>query len=284
MKPTKIFFLIVTVLLARAVFAEVPPPRWAMLDGNAIHYYDIGDTKQKKALVFVHGWTCDAEFWKESYRAFPQYRVIVVDLPGHGLSDKPRLDYTMDHFARAVNRVLETAGVESAVLVGHSMGTPVIRQFYRRYQGKTLALVIVDGVVEPYLTKEAFEKFFAPIRADYVKNAPNFIDGMLAPVKDAELRKWIRSRMLLTPEHVALSAMDGMGEMSIWEKDKINVPVMTWLARSPAMGDAVEEKYRAVAPDLEFHIWDGVSHFLMIEQPALFNGQLKGFVMRRKLL
>ncbi len=50
--------------------------------------------------------------------------MITVDLPGHGESDKPQIAYTMDLFARAVEAVMRDAGVDQAVLVGHSMGTP----------------------------------------------------------------------------------------------------------------------------------------------------------------
>src|SRR4051812_19258167 len=85
--------------------------KWATLDDNKIHYYDIGNAKTKNAIVFIHGWTCNADFWKDSYNAFPNYRVIAIDLPGHGQSDKPKLSYSMEHFAKAINAVMKEAGV-----------------------------------------------------------------------------------------------------------------------------------------------------------------------------
>ena len=78
-------------------------------------------------------------------------RMLFVDLPGYGKSDKPKMDYTMDVFAQAVDAVLRDAGVERAVLAGHSMGTPVVLQFYRLYPAKTKALVFVDGPLRPFL-------------------------------------------------------------------------------------------------------------------------------------
>lgn len=117
--------------------------RFALLDGAKVHYESRGEGEE--ALVFVHGWMCNGSFWRAQLPAFAEQRVIVIDLPGHGASDHPDVDYTMDHFARGIDAVLVDAKVEKAVLVGHSMGTPVIRQFYRRHPEKTLALVIVDG-------------------------------------------------------------------------------------------------------------------------------------------
>jgi pimeloyl-ACP methyl ester carboxylesterase len=74
-----------------------------------------------------------------------RFRVISVDLPGPGPSDAPKSSYTMDLFAHAIDAVLNHAGVDQAVLAGHSMGTPVMRQFYRRFSKKTFSLIMVDS-------------------------------------------------------------------------------------------------------------------------------------------
>src|SRR3954452_20550504 len=110
------------VLLMLAVVsatARQPAARWAKFDGGKLRYYDVGPRK-KDALVFVHGWTCDADFWKDSLNAFPESGSIALDPVGHGQSDKPKADYTMEYFARSVDAVLQAAGVNRAVLVGHS--------------------------------------------------------------------------------------------------------------------------------------------------------------------
>ncbi len=67
----------------------------------------------------------------------------------------------MDLFAAAIDAVMKDAKVERAVLVGHSMGTPVVRQFYRKYPKKTLAIVIVDGGLRPFGDKAMREQFMA---------------------------------------------------------------------------------------------------------------------------
>src|SRR5437879_13104724 len=100
MKRSGIVCLITFVLvLAAGLSAQTPKNNWANYDNGKVHYYDIGNHKSKTALVFIHGWTCNADFWKDSYNAFPTYRVIALDLPGHGQSDKPRTNYSMGDFA-----------------------------------------------------------------------------------------------------------------------------------------------------------------------------------------
>jgi pimeloyl-ACP methyl ester carboxylesterase len=258
--------------------------RYAMLDQSRVHYKSLG--KGDRALIFIHGWTCDMSFWRLQVPAFADHtRVLAIDLPGHGQSDKPKADYTMDLFARAIDAVMRDAKVEKAVLVGHSMGTPVIRQFYRKYPQKTLALVIVDGGLRPFGKKEQMEVFLAPLRGpNYKEAAGRMIDGMVGPVKSAELRQQIKDSMLLTPQHVAVSAMDGMADETIYTPDKINVPVLAILAKSPFWQPDTEQFFRSLAPDLEYQMWDGVSHFLMMDKPAEFNDALSAFLVKKGLL
>ncbi|MDQ2922099.1 MAG: alpha/beta fold hydrolase, partial [Acidobacteriota bacterium] len=149
--------------------------RFAKLDLGAgqkparVHYVNYG--KGKEALVLIHGWTMNVDNWRDQIPDFARRsRVIAIDLPGHGQSDKPQTTYSMDLFARAVDAVMRDAKVKRAVLVGHSMGTPVVRQFYRKYPQKTLAIVIVDGALRPFGDKAMMDRIIEGFRGpDYQK-------------------------------------------------------------------------------------------------------------------
>lgn len=259
--------------------------QFAKLDGMRVHYESAG--RGEEALVFVHGWTCDASFWRLQTPAFAgRTRVVAVDLPGHGRSDKPEgVAYTMELFARAVEAVMRDAGVRRAVLVGHSMGVPVVRQFYRKYPEKTLALVLVDGGLRPFAPRAAMEQFMAPLRGPGYKEASaRMVDGMLQPVRSEALRAEIRAVMLSAPQHVAVGAMEGMMDEAVWKEDQIRVPVLAVLARSPFWPPDNEQFFRKIAPELDYRMWDGVSHFLMMDRPDEFNHTLAEFVAGRRLL
>src|SRR5215208_8525018 len=169
-KAKYIFAILALSLIATTASAFDGESHFAKLDGNRIHYKSFG--KGKEALVLVHGWTCNLDNWRDQIPDFAKRnRVIALDLPGHGQSDKPQIAYTMDLFANAIDAVMRDAKVERAVLVGHSMGTPVARQFYRKYPQKTLGIVIVDGGLRTFGTKEQREQYLTMFRSPKYKEA-----------------------------------------------------------------------------------------------------------------
>ncbi|HKV34726.1 MAG TPA: alpha/beta hydrolase [Pyrinomonadaceae bacterium] len=282
MKNLKHLSLLFVLLLASASLATAEE-KYAKLDTTRIHY--VSEGKGKDAVVLVHGWGCNLTLWRDQIAELSKRaRVIAVDLPGHGLSDKPETKYDMDLFAAAIDAVMKDAGVEHAVLVGHSMGTPVVRQFYRKYPQKTSAIVIVDGGLRPFGTKEQREQFMAPLRGPGYKDVlTQMFSGMSATLSDADKER-IKSSFRNVPQPVLVSAMEAMAEESLYATDKINVPVLAILAKSPFWAADTEQFLRSLAPDLEYQMWDGVSHFLFMDKPKEFDASVIAFLDKKKLL
>jgi len=283
--------LLCGLLIMTAAAAQKPPnsggqSRHASLDGTRIYYKSYG--KGSEALVLIHGWGCNLDYWRDQIPDFEKRnRVIAIDLPGHGQSDKPQLVYSMDFFARAVDAVLHDAGVKRAVLVGHSMGTPVARQFYRKFPKETSAMVIVDGALRPFGDKKMVEGLMASLRGPNYKEAgKQMFAAMAGPQLSTESKERIQASFLNTPQYVLVSAMEGMADdsSSIWAQDKINVPVLAILAKSPFYPPDTEQFYKSIAPNLDFQMWEGVGHFLMMEKPKQFNETVIAFLDKNALL
>jgi len=257
--------------------------RFTTLDGARIHYVNYG--KGSDALLLIHGWTMNLDSWRDQVSDFAKRnRVIVIELPGHGQSDKPQVTYSMDLFARAVEAVMRDAKVKRAVLVGHSMGTPVARQFYRKYPDKTLAIVIVDGPLRPFGDKALVDRLIAGFRGpNYQQVVSQMFAAISGPNLSADAKERIKASSLNTPQHVLVSAMEGMADPSIWGEDKINVPVLAMMAKNPFYPPTFES-FRGIAPHMEFQMWDGVGHFIMMEKPKEFNAAVLQFLDKNKLL
>lgn len=279
--------LVLLLAMASPALADVlteAPSRFATFEGMRVHYKSLNEGRA--ALVFVHGWTCDLGFWRRQAPVFGGRRVLLVDLPGHGRSDRPEIAYSIDVFARAVEAVMRDAGVDKAVLVGHSMGTPVVRHFYRLFPGRTLALVAVDGAFRPFFQDPALSaRFVDRYRGpDYKTVVGGMIDAMMGEKTPPEDREAIRAAMLGTPQYVLVSAAEGMVEPGILAPDPIQVPVLAIGARSPMWTAEYEAYLRSFIGDLDFQVMEGVGHFLMIDDPEGFNDRLAAFLARRRLL
>jgi pimeloyl-ACP methyl ester carboxylesterase len=303
----RLFLLTTIVLLVVATSTQTataqpktlqPESRFAKLDGARVHYVSYG--KGDEALVLIHGWTQNIDAWRDQIPEFAKhYRVIALDLPGHGKSDKPRFTkepvpkgqpskpfvYSMDHFARAVEAVMRAAKVKRAVLAGHSMGTPVARQFYRNYPQQTLGIIIVDGSLRPFGNPAIVDQLIANLRSPNYSVAIDQMFGMMfGGGLSAEAQQRIKASTANTPQYVLVGAFEGMADSGIWGEDKINLQVLAIMAKSPFYPPNVEESFRGIAPKMEFHMWDGVGHFLMMEKPKEFNAAVIAWLDKNGLL
>src|SRR2546422_4324357 len=140
---TSLAILLVSLIALRMPAADATAPQpaldsfartasfFAKFGTNKVHYATLGNGSN--TVVFIHGWAGSIHPWRFQVPALASKAgLILIDLPGHGKSDKPKTAYTMDFFARAVDAVLQDAKVDKAVLVGFSMGTPVACRFYRQ--------------------------------------------------------------------------------------------------------------------------------------------------------
>jgi pimeloyl-ACP methyl ester carboxylesterase len=258
---------------------------YAKLDDARIHYKSYGNGDE--AIVLIHGWGGNLDLWSEHIAPLRKTgnRVLAISLPGHGQSDKPPTVYSMDYYARAVEAVMRNAKVKRAVLVGHSMGTPIARQFYRKYPEKTVGIVIVDGSLRAYPDKKLMATAIAGFRGpNYREVGKQMFAGMSGPNLSPEIRERVQASFLNTPQHVLVSAMEGMADDSIWGEDKINVPVLAVMAKSPFWPADTEQFYRSIAPTLDFQMWEGVGHFLQMEKPAQFDDAVIAFLDKHKLM
>ncbi|MEP7272261.1 MAG: alpha/beta hydrolase [Acidobacteriota bacterium] len=224
-------------------------------------------------------------FWDDNAPSFAGKRVITVDLIGHGLSDKPDVTYTMDLFAKSVAAVLKHAGVKRAVLVGHSMGTPVVRQFYRNYPQQTIALVLVDGALRTFGTPQQMAPMINAFKGpNYKQVVEQFITTLTRDVASKDELQHITTAMLATPQNVIVGGMDAMVDPTIWKDDPIRVPVLAIYAAGPQWTPDYFQYVHTLVPDIEEQVWDGVSHFLMMDQPPKFNSAVADFLAKKNLL
>ncbi|MXV16632.1 alpha/beta fold hydrolase [Hufsiella ginkgonis] len=113
-------------------------------DGN-VFYAEIDGPEHAQPIVFLHGLGASIEQWPFQIAYFKdQYRVVLVDLPGHGRAPKP-VDLSIDRLASGLAEVIGHLGLKNPVLYGHSMGSMVIMSYCIRNDHDVKAVVLQHG-------------------------------------------------------------------------------------------------------------------------------------------
>ena len=261
------------------VLALTLHPSAASIDGMKIHSSTAG--KNAATLVFVHGWTCDESSWAAQVPAFSsKYRVVTLDLPGHGQSGSPADGkFSMDLFARAVEAVRTETKADKIVLIGHSMGAPVIRQYARLYPQHVAALVAVDGPLDLRGFGNGFQP--PPLKGpEGLKARETMIRGMFTPQTPEPVQKHVLAMMLKAPEGTAAGAMGAVLDPAIRTDDVTPMPALAIYAGTAQVPNAEETK--KVLPKYEAMQIAGTGHFVMMEKPDEFNRVLTAFLEKIK--
>jgi len=147
----------------------------ASADGVPIRYEVRGEGEP--AIVLVHGWTNSRGIWGRHRETLAtDHRVVALDLAGHGNSGADREDWTVEAFGRDVVAVADQLELDRIVLVGFSMGGPVIIEAADQLGDRVEGLVFIDTVQDPdgpLPSDEALEQMLAAMRANW--NDPAFI-------------------------------------------------------------------------------------------------------------
>ncbi|MBF0252202.1 MAG: alpha/beta hydrolase [Candidatus Omnitrophica bacterium] len=290
MKQHRIFSLSLSIMLLllglglSPVFAQAGTPQnvdtdkiATSADGTVINYYEHG--QEGTVLVFVHGWSCDASYWREQVEYFKEkYHIILIDLAGHGRSGSGRENYTIEAFGQDVTAVVESVGANKVVLIGHSMGALVIAEAARLMPKKVIGLVAVDDLqnVEYPLGEEQFNEMTAPFKEDFKQGVRGFVMGMLRS-DNLPVNEWVISDMSLADPKVALSTMnESLGGYLTGDVtklfDELDVPVIA--VNSDLWPTNIEANRRHIK-DFQLIELDGLDHFLMLKAPERFNPALE---------
>ncbi len=239
-------------------------------DGVMI-YYDVrgqGD----KALVFVHCWSCDRSYWQNQVDEFAKdYRVITLDLAGHGQSGKGRQKWTMDSFGTDVAAVANKLNLQNMVLIGHSMGGAVVIEAARRLPGRVVGIVGVDNFQDlgSVNSKADVMKFIEPFKSDFSKSTNQFVQSLFPPTADKALvERTARDMASETPE-IGVGAITSL--LSYNYKTAladVRVPIRTISSdQFPTFSDTNNK----IAASFKVRIMPGVGHFPHLVDPVAFN-------------
>ena len=250
-------------------------------DGVSLFYEEAKG--EERPILLVHGWCCDHSFFTPQFEHFARqgHHVVAVDLRGHGASDKPHADYTMQLFADDLAFLCRELRLEKPVVIGHSMGGVVAFAFAARYPELPSAIVTIDaGLAPPSTVGTALSNFIDGLRGPgYRKVLGDYADAVLfLPTDDAERHARILAIMTSAPQHVVVSALEGGHAYDVNQAKGRLVAPMLYIAADETPPRADIARLRTLVPRLYFGHVVGSGHFCQLEVPDQVNAMIDRFL------
>ncbi len=248
-------------------------------------HYEV--TGHGPTLVFIHGLGSSSRDWEFQVPAFAKsYQVVTVDLRGHGQSDKPDGPYTIPMFAADLASLLAGVGVQSAHLVGISLGGAVAFQFALDYPGMVKTLTIVNsgpslgGTLEQ--AQQEIERRVGVVRQYGMRAMGQSLGPNLFPqpehgaLRDTFIERWAendpRAYIEATRSMLGWNVTDRLPSIQcstlIVASDQDYTPV------------AAKEAYIKLMPKVQLVVIANAHHAVPVERPQEFNAVLAQFLAR----
>jgi pimeloyl-ACP methyl ester carboxylesterase len=264
------------------------------VDGRGVNVVDCGG--DGPPLLFVHGLGGAWQNWLLNMPAFmDSHRVVALDLPGFGESEMPPGELTIQGMARVVDDVCRQLELDSAVVVGNSMGGFVAAELALEFPTRVRRLVLVSaaGVSTEYLQREPV----VAMARLWAAGTSQFGAQVDAVVRRPRLRRMFFQVVVRYPEKLSvpltyelargagkpgfIPALSSLLGYSFRERlAQIEVPVLIVWGRNDLLvpvGDA-ERFEELIGPNARKVIFDDTGHLAMLERPSRFNELLAGFI------
>ncbi|NKC16585.1 MAG: alpha/beta fold hydrolase [Gammaproteobacteria bacterium] len=259
---------------------------------HLIHYEATAGTEP--AAVLIHGMTCDGSDWYHQ-SAFCQnagYRVITLDLRGHGQSMHLKDDYAMATMGADVAALLRHLGVKSAITVGHSMGCRVATEAALQAAEIVRGVALVDGSRQargdPQAAVEAVRALIE--QRGFKEHFSILFDNMFIASSDEEEKHRIIQRAITRPAEVAVPIIMGLLRWDAGQFDQrysaLNVPVH--VIQSTHVNEAHERvamtetlaipwhaELQALVQEVHIERVPDCGHFTLLDAPARVNAALE---------
>ena len=253
--------------------------------GDADLHYEVAGTGD--TVVLLHGLGSSMRDWgSQIARLSTQYRVVSIDLRGHGRSSRPRGPYRMADFAADIAAILAHLGVDSAHICGISLGGMVAFQLAADFPERVRTLAIINsGPAFPGRTLKGrltLLSRFAVIRMKGLPALAPIIAGRLFPKPEQELhRRTFIQRFAENDRSAYEHTMRAIGKFDVSDRlDRIRCPVLVLASDRDYTPVAAKEAYVSRLADARLVVIRDSGHASPIDQPEQVNDALMEFWRR----
>jgi 3-oxoadipate enol-lactonase len=249
-------------------------------------YEDTGGNNPP--VILIHGVGLSQAMWRAQKAALEhRYRVITLDMLGHGGSAAPAADAGLDDYADQIAVLMDRLGIDRAILIGFSMGALVARAFALRFPDRLSGLILLNGV---FNRSEA-------VRATILGRVDEVRQAGPAANSDAAIERWftpefraaepgyiadLRAHMAANDHHGYLTSYGLFASQDNFGADRLGeIAVPTLVATGEFDVGSTPEMTRELAariPGATAHVIADARHMMPVEMPEQTNALLLGYL------
>ena len=257
-------------------------------------HYDIEGEGEN--LLFIHGWGVDRRIWRQQSKFFSQYyRVMTIDLPGHGKSSWEKVE--LDVMVKDLKLLLDEEQFTDVTIVGSSLGGLIALKFYALFPDGIKRMIFVGAMPkfsksEDYphgLDVERIRKLGEQLESDY----PSIINIFFRSLFTRQERQTRRFKWLQRfRQNIDMPMAQALAEyLDILEKEdlrevlaKVHVPIQFINGREDEICTKETVAFlQKISPKSRFDFFEQCGHFPFLSKPYEFNQIVEEFLKESTL-
>jgi pimeloyl-ACP methyl ester carboxylesterase len=257
---------------------------YCVVDDTRLYYTERG---AGEPLLLIHGLGSSGRDWAaQADHLGDHYRVLRVDLRGHGRSERGNGPYSIAQFARDVAVFLRKRDAAPAHVIGLSMGGMVAFELAAGAPQILRSLVVVNSVADMrlhtwhdvwfYTSRRAAVQLLGMRRVGQLLAGQLFVKPSQEALREKFVRRWARN-----DKQAYLWSVDAIMRWGVTDRLKdIDVPALLVSSDEDYTPVSAKERIAAQLPDGELAVVEDARHALPVEKPAVFNELVGDFVER----
>lgn len=250
---------------------------------NRLHYRFTG--AGTKTLLFIHGWCINQTYWNSQVNYFrDRYRVLTLDLAGHGRSRGKPTDGALQSYANDIVELVNELELENVILVAHSMAGNIALHVYDKVPDRIIGIVGVDNLQQlgAEHTPEEIQQvsyYFDQMRRDFKRLSRSYAEaGLFSSSTPDSVRNRVIHDFQDCDSLMAVAALQSLVQEGANEKllaPRLKIPLMLILSdagQKPLVDSVSLTRYCGAG--YRINTVKGTGHYPMVEAPAEFNQRL----------
>jgi len=247
-----------------------------------INYEIIGDGQP---LLFIHGLGSSLRDWEDQVPVFSKkFKVITLDLRGHGQTDKPKGPYSISMFAEDIAELIKSLKVDPVHIVGISLGGAIGFHLAIDHPDITKSLVVVNmSASVPIKSLKEKQMFFLRVlivkMMGMKKMGEVLAKRLFIKPEQEELREKMASRWAENDKKAYLSSLKTLKNWSVLERlQEIKCPTLAISSDEDYTPLSDKEEYTALISNAKLVVIEDARHAVSVEKPEEFNTILMDFL------